>query len=159
MFGANSIRNVRKPRWDCSVTVYVLLAAGFSLTLAQPAAAQVLLAEFSEQAIPAGAAIIDHVFTANGGTEPYLWSNLVLISGSPAVAPTLEADGSFQWHTVGSPRPGQYRWEATVTDSAVTQMSAIGSLTIQLIVPEPSAATLLLLGAALTGCRFTRRRN
>jgi hypothetical protein len=112
-------------------------------------------------------AIINHVFTATDGTEPYFWSNLTITDGVPAAAATLSSDGSFQWDTIGSARPGIYSFEATVTDSSNPLMTDVGTLTFTLQdpngtsnVPEPAswATWLLLLGAYMIGWRRFRPR-
>jgi hypothetical protein len=112
-------------------------------------------------------AIINHVFTATDGTEPYFWSDLTSTVGSPAFAATLSADGSFEWNTADSARPGIYSFEATVTDSSSPSMTDVGTLTLNLQgpngtsnVPEPAswATWLLLLGACMIGWRRFRPR-
>ena len=103
-------------------------------------------------------AIITHTFTAtdDGLPEPasLTWSNLTSTGGSPSVAATLGADGSFEWHTIGSARPGTYSWEATVSDGELTD---VASLTLNLIVPEP--ATITLFGLAMVGLVGLGRRR
>ncbi|HEY3391535.1 MAG TPA: PEP-CTERM sorting domain-containing protein [Lacipirellulaceae bacterium] len=104
-------------------------------------------------------AIITHQFAATGGTAPLTWSNLALVAGSPtpAVAPTLSSTGAFEWHTIGSPRPGTYSWNATVTDSANPATTDLATLTLNLIVPEP--ATMSLVGLAMIGLVGLARRR
>jgi len=151
-------RNVLALRWVCSGITSYLLAAAISLEMANPAAAQLMDLMASDTDLGDVAdAIINHVFTATGGTGPYTWdpASLTTTAGSPAVGPVLEADGNFQWHTIGSPRPSRYMFQAAVMDSV--GQSDIGSLGLNLIVPEPSTATLLLVATALAGGRFTRR--
>jgi hypothetical protein len=104
---------------------------------------------------PTTMAVFNHTFTATGGTGPYTWGNLMLTAGAPTTTPTLAANGDFGWFTGNSPRPGTYSWNATVTDAA--QATATGTLTIELLVPEP--ATMMLAGLAMVGLvGFARRR-
>jgi hypothetical protein len=104
---------------------------------------------------PTTLAVFNHTFTATGGTGPYTWGNLMLTAGAPTTTPTLAANGDYGWFTGNSPRPGTYSWSATVTDAA--QATATGTLTIELLVPEP--ATMMLAGLAMVGLvGFARRR-
>jgi hypothetical protein len=102
-------------------------------------------------------AIINALFTATGGTAPLTWGNLQSTGGSPSVAATLSPTGQFQWHTIGSARPGTYSWSATVTDSSNPAQTDTASLTLNLIVPEP--ATMTMLGLALVGLACFRKRS
>jgi hypothetical protein len=93
-----------------------------------------------------------HTFLANDAEgDPLTWSNLVLNTGAPAVAPTLGADGAFSWDTTGSAF-GEYSWTASVSDGDLS-----GSATLRVdVIPEPTAA--LLMGLAVAGLAFIRRK-
>jgi hypothetical protein len=153
-------RNLIALRLVCSGITSYLLAAAISLEMANPAAAQVtdLMADDTDlgDINVLHHPIVTHTFTATGGTPPYSWDpdSLTTTAGSPAEAPTLTADGNFSWNSHGSPF-GRYMWEATITDNA--GLNDVGSLGLNLIVPEPSTAMLLLVAAALQGRRFRRR--
>jgi hypothetical protein len=104
--------------------------------------------------------IISHQFTATGGTAPFTWSNLTLISSTPpAVAAALEPNGQFTWHSINSPRCCNlsWTWSATVTDSSNPAQTDTATLTVRFI-PEP--ATMSLICSALVGLLgFARQRR
>jgi hypothetical protein len=95
-----------------------------------------------------------HQFTATGGTTPYAWSDLTLVS-SPAGgvipnAATMGADGMFEWNRRGA-SAGDYQWSVLCTGGGTDT----GFLTIH--VPEPSS--IALFGLAIVGLvGFVRRR-
>lgn len=103
-------------------------------------------------------AIINHLFTAtdDGGTSGLSWGNLQVTAGSPAFAPILGANGQFTWATQNSARPAIYTFEATVTDAG--GLTDVGTLTLNLIVPEPASMTLFGLAMiGLVGFGFRKR--
>lgn len=99
-------------------------------------------------------AVITHLFTTSAGTAPITWENLV-INGPGALlnAPTLTSGGDFSWNSHGSPY-GDYTFSATARNSAGT---SVGTLSIELIVPEP--ATMSLVGLAMIGLVGLGRRR
>jgi len=99
-------------------------------------------------------AIISHIFTTSEGTPPISWGDLEIVGPAPANAPTLTSDGNFSWNSHGSPF-GAYTFNATATNDFG---SDTGSLTVELVIPEP--ATMTLFGLAMIGLvGFARRRS
>ena len=92
-------------------------------------------------------------FEAVGGTEPYTWSDLTLVS-SPGVGKTasMDSDGLFSWDRRGA-AAGAWTWSAMVTDA--NNLTDIAMLSI--IVPEPTS--IALVGLAVLGfVGLVRRR-
>jgi hypothetical protein len=98
--------------------------------------------------------IVDHTFTVSSSAGSVTWSNLVVNGpGTPTSAPSLSADGRFLWNSANSPL-GTWNFDARVTDQFG---SAVGHLTVNLVVPEPGAA--LLAGLAAIACVALSRRD
>jgi hypothetical protein len=97
--------------------------------------------------------IIDHTFTVSSSAGDVAWSNLVVNGpGTPAIAPSLSADGRFTWNSTNSP-VGTWVFDATVRDQFGL---AIGHLTVNLIVPEPTSSILALLAFSIFGISVRR---
>jgi hypothetical protein len=101
-------------------------------------------------------AVINQQLNATGD-GPITWSNLVSSGpGNPVNAATLSPTGAFEWHTLGSARPGSYSWTATATNEFGSDTDV--AISLNLIVPEP--ATLSLVGLAMIGfVGFVGRRG
>jgi hypothetical protein len=100
--------------------------------------------------------IIDHKFTVSSSAGDVVWSNLVVNGpGTPAIAPSLGADGRFIWNTAGSPL-GAWTFDATVRDQFGP---AVGHLTVNLVVPEPTTCLLALVGLSAFRLSIGRRHR
>ena len=90
---------------------------------------------------PVGA-LIEHAFMSQAFTSrPLSWSDLTVNGpGSPLIAPTLNADGTFSWDSHGS-LLGVYTFDVTATNAFGRD---VGRLTVE-IVPEPTAISLFSL--------------
>ena len=98
--------------------------------------------------------VIDHRFTVSRSAGDVTWSNLVVNGpGTPAIAPSLSADGRFLWNSADS-LLGTWTFDTTVTDLFGF---AVGQLTVNLVVPEPASSTLALF--TLTACAVFARRS
>jgi hypothetical protein len=74
--------------------------------------------------------MISHSFTTDGGDLPITWSDLLVSGpGVPAIAPTLTADGMFNWDTVGSPL-GMYNFDVTAINAVGND---VGRLSVNLV--------------------------
>jgi hypothetical protein len=99
-------------------------------------------------------AIISHAFMTSAGDLPITWGGLQLTSGpTPASQPTINSTGQFSWASHNSPF-GTYVFTVQATNAAGNDT---GTLTVELIVPEP--ATLSLVGLAMIGLVGLMRRR
>jgi hypothetical protein len=99
--------------------------------------------------------LINHTFQTSSGAPPISWSDLSVIGpggATPAHAPTLDVDGAFIWNSANS-APGAWTFRATVANNLT---SDVGTLTVHLLVPEPS--TISLFGLSITSLAGLRRR-
>jgi hypothetical protein len=100
--------------------------------------------------------IINHTFQTLTGAPPIAWSDLSVMGpggATPAHAPTLNVDGAFTWNSADSVL-GTWAFRATVSNNLTSDM---GTLTVQLVVPEPAAMWLFALAIASLG--GLRRRS
>jgi hypothetical protein len=120
--------------------------------------------------LPGDPQTLTHQFVATDvdtPAGPFTWDMLTLVSytpnyggtiagtHTPLIAPTLSSSGEFEWISEGS-RRGDYVWQVRATDSA--GLSDLGTITVHVVVPEPS--TLAMFGLAMVGgIGLFRRRN
>jgi hypothetical protein len=103
--------------------------------------------------------LLSHQFTATDAeSDPLTWSDLVFTALNGADpgpnAPTLSAAGLFEWDRGGADL-GTYTAMATVSDGDLTG-SALLTIDGTTAIPEPASA--LLIGLAMVGLGFIRRR-
>jgi hypothetical protein len=116
------------------------------------------LVNLGERELSAGT-IVSALSATNGPITG--WKNLTLTSGTPAIAPTLAADGTFTWNPAGSKAgkkgSGQvvYSWSAIATNATGDSLLS-AAITVTLI-PEP--ASMSLLGLAMVGAFGCIRRR
>ena len=97
--------------------------------------------------------LIDHTFTVSASAGDVTWSDLVVKGpGTPAIAPSISADGRFTWDSTNSPL-GTWTFDATVRDQFGP---AVGHLSINLVVPEPTSSVLAFLAIAVCGIPVRR---
>ncbi len=74
--------------------------------------------------------VISHTFTTSVGVPPITWGNLIASGpGSLVNAPSLTANGVFNWNSAGSPL-GQYNFDVTATNGFG---SDVGRLSLNLV--------------------------
>ncbi|HEY3391533.1 MAG TPA: PEP-CTERM sorting domain-containing protein [Lacipirellulaceae bacterium] len=99
--------------------------------------------------------IITHTFQTSSGAPPITWSDLSVMGpggAAPAHMPTLAADGSFTWNSANSSF-GTWTFSATAANNLTGD---VGTLTLNLIIPEPT--TIALAALALATLASLRRR-
>ena len=80
--------------------------------------------------------VIGHTFTTSIGDPPITWGNLIANGPGPLVnAPSLTANGVFNWNSAGSPL-GLYNFDVTATGFG----SDVGRLSLNLVAPGPEIA-------------------
>jgi hypothetical protein len=103
---------------------------------------------------------ITHQFAADQPITTWTLMSLLGPAGAtPTVAPSLSATGAFSWAATKADLRGldSAQWVATVTGQNANG-SDTGTLTINLVIPEP--ATLSLVGLAMIGLvGLVRRRS
>ena len=88
--------------------------------------------------------VIGHTFTTSIGDPPITWGNLIASGPGPlANAPSLTANGVFNWNSAGSPL-GLYNFDVTATGFG----SDVGRLSLNLVgqVPEPPVVVDFVTG-------------